>query len=610
VADDQVVIELLAEVKGLRDDLNKAQETLKGFSDKTKSQFEELGKTMTRVFSLAAIAGFVKEAVGEFAKYERAIDSFSRKVEASGLSWKSVEGELKAYLERIKETTRFSDDEALGALDKIMLRTNDYAASLQILERAMNLSVAANMDLGDAATTLTLAYQGNERGLSMLARTLGMTKDEVRSGQELFDLLDARFTNLARSEDNVATSMDKAKHAWEDGAKSIGEGLAPAAKWLLDWGAKFANALTWIAKATQSWGVLIQSSFFTVFNSARWLIEQIRALAYVATDIFTKGPSAALDKWRERSAEATTKFRKSEEEQNSEAADMLNTIWAKADEVRGANAERNAKKRVKAREVETAANKHLIESEATMVSRLMARNMTLFTILGTRLKTAQTVMTRRANETVEHFKDRVRIAEEDTKARAQSIFEAIQSMATGLSTTISGATELMVNKIFEGGLTVVGAFKIMGEAMAKYAISALGESLIAEGTKYFAKGVAALISIVEAPAAPGLFAAGAFISGAGGVLKASASRLKLAAGGIVTAPTNALIGEDGPEAVIPLNKSNTFGETVISGDWNLNFPGVRNASDVRSGRFQQSLQMQLAKVSQRMSERKGIKVPA
>ena len=51
---------------------------------------------------------------------------------------------------------------------------------------------------------------------------------------------------------------------------------------------------------------------------------------------------------------------------------------------------------------------------------------------------------------------------------------------------------------------------------------------------------------------------------------------KLANGGIVSSPTIAMIGEAGPEAVIPLNQLGNMGTTI-----NINNPTVRDDSDIR-----------------------------
>ena len=51
----------------------------------------------------------------------------------------------------------------------------------------------------------------------------------------------------------------------------------------------------------------------------------------------------------------------------------------------------------------------------------------------------------------------------------------------------------------------------------------------------------------------------------------------LAAGGIVSKPTVAMIGEAGPEAVVPLSKMGGMGSTTI----NINNPTIRNDGDIR-----------------------------
>ena len=58
-------------------------------------------------------------------------------------------------------------------------------------------------------------------------------------------------------------------------------------------------------------------------------------------------------------------------------------------------------------------------------------------------------------------------------------------------------------------------------------------------------------------------AAGAYLAAGTGALVAAGAIKALAEGGIVTRPTMALVGERGPEAVIPLNKAGGMGPTVI-----------------------------------------------
>ena len=60
------------------------------------------------------------------------------------------------------------------------------------------------------------------------------------------------------------------------------------------------------------------------------------------------------------------------------------------------------------------------------------------------------------------------------------------------------------------------------------------------------------------------------MAGAAAVLWATNDPLALAGGGIVTRPTFALIGEAGPEAVIPLGRGGGVGSTIVV---NVNIQG-------------------------------------
>ena len=63
-------------------------------------------------------------------------------------------------------------------------------------------------------------------------------------------------------------------------------------------------------------------------------------------------------------------------------------------------------------------------------------------------------------------------------------------------------------------------------------------------------------------------------------------KIKLAKGGIVNKPTNALIGEDGPEAVIPLTKKNNPQGIGLGGGGpitiNINASGITDRTDKRA----------------------------
>ena len=83
--------------------------------------------------------------------------------------------------------------------------------------------------------------------------------------------------------------------------------------------------------------------------------------------------------------------------------------------------------------------------------------------------------------------------------------------------------------------------------------------------------------------------------------------LGLAHGGIVTKPTFAMIGEAGPEAVIPLSKSGQFGgggATTI----NISFPNIRDFKDITVSEAERLLQGSFDRAMQNLN-RVGHRLP-
>jgi len=134
---------------------------------------------------------------------------------------------------------------------------------------------------------------------------------------------------------------------------------------------------------------------------------------------------------------------------------------------------------------------------------------------------------------------------------------------------VDEATEALdtMAKMMHGPL--LNAFDALGRALvggedafaifAKGVLGSITQVLDALAQQMFVTALAqsALMGL-GGPAAS--FAAAAAIKVASGIIKGMTA---MAEGGIVTGPTNALIGEAGPEAVIPLSKMGGFGDTII-----------------------------------------------
>ncbi len=126
---------------------------------------------------------------------------------------------------------------------------------------------------------------------------------------------------------------------------------------------------------------------------------------------------------------------------------------------------------------------------------------------------------------------------DEVAQQLKSFRDAVEVTSTNLFTSVADA--------IGSGKGIKGAFSAILQTLGE-GFKTVGRAMIAA-----APLIQALKNIFKANPAAGLIAGVAFVS-LGSFLQSQIP--KLARGGIVTGPTNAIIGESGPEAVIPLGK--------------------------------------------------------
>lgn len=128
-----------------------------------------------------------------------------------------------------------------------------------------------------------------------------------------------------------------------------------------------------------------------------------------------------------------------------------------------------------------------------------------------------------------------------------SVFDRLLPLKDKPKQVLQAMVSSMVNALDEGG-------KLVGQADEIYQDSITYLSKMSLASRNFEKGMALAPNGSGATAAANIFNGGPMLSPfAGGTFPA------LAAGGVVTKPTFALIGEAGPEAVVPLSQYNSGG---------------------------------------------------
>lgn len=203
--------------------------------------------------------------------------------------------------------------------------------------------------------------------------------------------------------------------------------------------------------------------------------------------------------------------------------------------------------------------------------------------------------------------------QETAGAESVGVHEGVEKAKTAV--TAAGELERLLiiagtNKVMLAGvIATLAAISAVGAA----AMSTMTAVVAATGGILVAIGTALAASIVGAPMAPAFFEAalavfigGGIAVGAGitliGAAVAAATAAATAAlvtpfaeGGIVTAPTLSLLGEAGPEAVIPLSRAGQFGFGERSGS-SMSFRPTFNGPVIFDGISMRQWQRRMLKI--------------
>lgn len=164
------------------------------------------------------------------------------------------------------------------------------------------------------------------------------------------------------------------------------------------------------------------------------------------------------------------------------------------------------------------------------------------------------------------------------------LFSGVMGLITGAIGIVLGVLGGIVNAIFQVGKSFYDDVILGGGSLIDWFISIPGtiKKGFIDGFKSVFNGVAGIYNSF----AEGLsFDIPDWVPVVGGKSFNMPTIPKLAKGGIVNSPTLAMIGEDGPEAVVPLNRKNNPSGLGVGGGGttiNINVGGVTDRTDKRA----------------------------
>lgn len=281
---DKLVVELIAETKGLRNELKRVQGDLK----KTEKQTNKVGDALKGLAAVAATIGIVQlasDTVNVIRKFED-LEATLRAVTGSSQGAANAMDLIRDFT----KNTTFQVDEVTRAF--IILKQAGVVPTSDVLQDFGNFAAGMGKsitDLAQAAFNATTGEMEMLKQFGVVARQQGdqitvtfdgTTKTIERSGDAVIDFLrsigaESFPTALAERLNTLSGAISNAKDASEAFQTAIGEGGVTDV--LVDFNKRVADALNGSTDLAEAIGTVLAGALNVVLAPLLLVIENLRA---------------------------------------------------------------------------------------------------------------------------------------------------------------------------------------------------------------------------------------------------------------------------------------------------------------------------------------------
>jgi hypothetical protein len=530
--------------------LTNARKDISGFN----KTLTKLGAAVGIAFSVQQVVAFGKASVRAFANSQREAVLLNNSLKNLGLSFASPA--ISNYIKDIGKLYGVTGEQAVPAMQALLSATGNVTKSQEIMNTALNVAADTGINITEVAKGLSQAYLGNRKALNQY--NTGLTKAELqtKSFDELIQILDKRMKGAA---DEAAATLSGQMLILSENATQakevIGKGLIDALKILSgdktaqDLADTMAEAANNTARFTRESAKLIKTITAPLDFAAGSLASFIEGTQKYADLLVTGDPSGFFKKpvTKSKSTKLIPQLSPAERRQSAQAAadaakrakQLLAYERARLDTAKKLAAE-NAKKLAldKASAFLNQANK-IFDMERIQLAAAALSKQTEEDRVRIRLKTEIMDLEEAISEgNVEGAAKFASMITQDAallgvlRGAAFSLNDIPNPFAEWLATLNAALAALLALTTIKPTATAIGSANnnyVGGTYLGpdNYQSTLTGQALVNKLAKNDA------------------FAT-------------------MATGGVVNSPTMALIGEAGPEAVIPLDRMGSMGGTYIT----------------------------------------------
>ena len=551
--------------------LDRATKELKGFDKFVAISSKGL---KAGLFAGAVTAGFALLKLGKDSitaalaqeKLDKALRLTLQSIGAEGLL-----PNVKDFIDNLQRVTNVTEDQLVPALRQLIAQTGDLDSSQFLLQKALDISAGSGADLGTVLDAITKAAVGNFKAIGTLG--VGFTAAEAKAMgfQKLLTNLDKYAGAAEASTETFEGQLKSFKISAGEATETLGNGFLIASSYIVtgtDNLKTFGGVLETVAgglgdvfigfgKTVSDKGFL--SALNTTFEDLGTEGFKIRQKQYLAAKGYLGLSQLTID-----ALELQERFGKKKLTQDQMLSKIQADILKREKALTKEKDAQNALNKKKA-EIESMFDLDRINLQAALSRKLNAED-------ELRVRTLQKLKegTKEAVDEAERYVDVLGVI-----ADGKISTEEVEMLAKkwGMTTT---AVLLYLQGLFAANDELKKMLALLNQVKTTGGGGGAGAAIISNDPGEDARDrrdrLAALAKLIT-PAD--------LISPGEDARDRRLGLTKMAAGGIVTQPTTALIGEAGAEAVIPLDRMGSMGTTV-----NVNVAG----SVISEGQLQSVIQ--------------------
>ncbi len=464
------------------------------------------GAIAAGVAAFAGLAVAIKSSVGAALESEKAQARLDQALKSSGISADKYGGQIDAAIQKTSKLAGLDDEALSDTFAKLARTTGDVSKAMDGMRLAADIARSRNVSLESTTKAVEKAYLGSGSAL----KRFGV---EGKTGLDAVEAAQRKFAGGAEAYGKTAAgAQDRFKVALENVQEQLGAKLLPILTKVME---ALTRGLEWL----EANGDKIGAAFDKIRPFLDRFIEQIRNIVQVVRGIIEGDWSMVWDGLKKivsnAIAQAVALLKLNFEIWKT----VLTTLGSKALEGLKAGLAGLAGLVTAAVGAGLQAIRDKFEAALAAAAGFGGR---ILTGIGQGLTGVAQAVADKIGKAIQSVRDAFETAYSTARAFGGRIFKGIEDSMSGLGKAVAGWIKAPINAIIDA----INSFKIPG----------LGSITIAGVTVF--PGTPPIDPIPEIP--------------------------RLAKGGIVTRPTMALLGESGPEAVVPLGRRGSATATTVN----------------------------------------------